>query len=178
MVSRFIGLELIFLRKKCSFWVVERFTRAREPLNNLLCVGKIMNENSVNKTLKRVLQAGSIWDLIGAIIFIVIHGILQKQLTPEIYPFYSIVIGSFLLVLSYLQFITSKDIRRYCSNIGVVICIRVIFATTVILYSFISEFLPAQFFAIASIDIIFVVLLVTFARSRGAFSLKELFIHQ
>lgn len=84
-----------------------------------------MSENSEHKTLKKALLAGSLWDLIGAIIFIVIHGILQKQLTPEIYPFYSIVIGIFLLVLSYLQFITSTDIRRYCSHIGVVIGIRI-----------------------------------------------------
>lgn len=135
-----------------------------------------MNEINEHKTLKQVLWAGSIWDLIGAIIFIVFHGILQKQLTPEIFPFYSIVIGSFLLVLSYLQFITSADVRRYCSNVGVVICIRVIFATTVLLYSILNEFLPAQFFAIAGVDIIFVILLVIFAPNRGLFSLRELFV--
>ena len=128
-----------------------------------------------NKSLRNVLLVGAVWDIIGGIIFLVFHGILHKQLIPVIYPFYSMVIGIFLLMLAYIQLISAADTQRYGSNIGVVIILRVFYATTVVLYSVLSEILPMQFIAIAVVDSIFVVLLIFFATKRGKFSVGELF---
>ena len=111
-----------------------------------------MSENSKNYGLRNVLRAGAIWDLIGGIIFFVVHGLLHKQLTPQIYPFYSILIGLFLFTLAYIQATSSADIKRYSANIGVVIFLRASYAISVLLYSLVSELLPMQFILIAVVD--------------------------
>lgn len=137
-----------------------------------------MSEISKNNSLKNVLLAGAIWDLIGGIIFFAVHGILHKQLTPSIYPFYSIVIGLFLFTLAYIQLNCSADIKRYSSNIGVVIFLRVSYAIAVLLYSTLSELLPMQFILIAVVDTIFVGLLVFFATKKEGLKVRELFAPQ
>ena len=130
----------------------------------------------MNKSLRNILWAGVVWDLTGGIIFLVVHGILHKQLTPTIYPFYSIVIGLFLIMLAYIQLICSADIIRYCPNIGVVILLRVSFAISVLLYSILSELLPMQFILIAVVDSIFVGLLFLYATRGGMLTVSELFV--
>ena len=135
-----------------------------------------MSEINRNSKLRNVLRAGVLWDLIGGLIFLVLHGILQKPLTPSIYPFYSIVIGFFLLMLAYIQLITSADIKSYSSNIGVVISLRVSFVITVLLYTVFSELLPMQFFVIAIVDSILVCLLMFFSKNEWNFKASEIFI--
>ncbi len=132
----------------------------------------------MKNSLKNVLLAGAAWDFIGGIIFFMVHGVLHKQLTPAIYPFYSMVIGIFLFMLTYIQIISAVNIKRYVSSIGVVIFMRICYATTVLLYSILSELLPAQFFLIAVVDTTLVGLLVFFATKRERFTVRELFVPQ
>ena len=61
--------------------------------------------------MRNVLYAGAIWDTLGGIIFLFIHGILQVQLTPDIHPFYAIVTGLFLFFLAHIQYISTANIK-------------------------------------------------------------------
>ena len=133
-----------------------------------------MKATGMNRQLKRVLRAGMVWDLTGGFVFLVVHGILQIQPKPPIYPFYAIIIGLFLVMLAYLQLISSVDVKRYALLVGVVISLRVLYASGVILFSLMVESLPSQFFLTAMVDTIFVGLLL-FAAKKGEIPPRGLF---
>ncbi len=134
-----------------------------------------VKEKDTLKSLKIILRAGSTWDLAGGIIFLLIHGLLLVKLTPPIYPFYSIVIGLFLFVLAYIQFLTACNIKRYCANIGIVIFLRSAYAFTVLLYSLLRETLPAQFIFIAIVDTVFTLLQIYYAYRATDIKVRNLF---
>ena len=134
-----------------------------------------MSEITINKNLRNVLFVGTAWDTIGGVIFLFVHGIFQIQLTPDIHSFYAIVTGLFLFFLAYIQYICAGNIKANIKNIGAVILFRVFYAISVILFSFLVELLPMQFFIIALVDTILVVLLFVSATKRGKFTVGELF---
>lgn len=112
----------------------------------------------------------------GGTVFLFLHGIFQKELSPAIYPFYSIVIGLFLFMQAYLQFLSSMNITRFLANIGVVIFLRSAFGVSVLLYSLTSEMLPLRFFMIAAVDLVFAVLQISFSYKGEATNVLDLFI--
>ncbi len=134
-----------------------------------------MGTIAINTYLRNVLYAGVIWDTMGGIIFLFVHGIFQVQLTPDIHPFYAIVTGLFLFFLAHIQYISAADIKAGLKNIGSVILFRVFYGISVILFSLFNQILPKEFFVIALVDIILVVLLMFFATVRGNIKVKELF---
>ena len=135
-----------------------------------------MEVSNRSKSIQITLLLGGIWDIIGGSIFFIFHGILQYELIPNIYPFYSIVLGLFLFMQAYIQFLASTNLKRYCANIGVVIFLRTTFAVSVFLFSVLSEQLPTQFILIAIVDTIFTILQVYFTYKRADMKIRELFL--
>jgi uncharacterized YccA/Bax inhibitor family protein len=135
-----------------------------------------MKNSNTLKSLRTTLILGAVWDSIGGIIFLVIHGLLQKELTPSIYPFYSMVLGIFLFTLVYLQILTTSNIIKLLQNMGVIIAFRISFGCFLIFHSLLFEPLPAQFFAIAFIDFLLSISQIIIVSRRKDLIVKNLFI--
>ncbi len=128
------------------------------------------------KPIKTTLILGAVWDSIGGIIFLVIHGFIQKELVPDIYPFYSMVIGLFLFTLAYIQILTVSNISKFLQNVGVVIFLRLSFGSFLVLHSVIFEPLPAQFIAIACVDALFSISQFTIIGRSKDYRIKDIFL--
>lgn len=133
-----------------------------------------MKTNSL-KPLAITFAFGGIWDTIAGFLYIFVIGTGRAIDNPPIDPFYAIFLGSFFLCFTYLQILSSFNIRRYAFNVGCLIFGRLFYL--VVLYYFIlfMNGFPNTFWFTGLIDGLLTVLYILFA-IRGGLSLQEIFL--
>ncbi len=132
-------------------------------------------ENSL-KTLKHVVFAGGIFDLIGAIYFSVLVGVNRSISSPATHSFYAMMIASFLFSLACMQIITSFNLKRYTINIGIVIISRSLYVVIFFAYFLSTKDFPITFLPTAIADFLWTLSYIALIYKSDSISIKELMI--
>lgn len=134
-----------------------------------------MNKNNDRLyPLAVVFFLSGIWDTIAGMLYFFSIGTGRIIDQPPAHKFYMIFLGSFFICFAFLQFMSSRNIRKYAFNVGCLFIGRIFYVIQ--LYSFMiwSEDFPATFWFTGIIDGLFAFSYILLAKS-GGISFKDLF---
>jgi hypothetical protein len=133
-----------------------------------------MNKTSL-KPLSIAFALGGLWDGIAGFLYIFVIGTGRTIDNPAIHPYYAIFLGSFFLCFSYLQILSSFNIRRYAFNIGCLLFGRLFYIVILFFFMNFEEGFPSDFWFTGCIDGILFLITLVFSY-RGGLKLTDLFL--
>ncbi len=128
------------------------------------------------KTLKNVVIANGIFDLIGGLYFILLVGAEKSITNPPTHPFYAMLIGTFLLAFAYLELMSARNIKKYLLNIGVVLLSRIFYVVLFFGMLIVETDFPTTFMPTAIADMMWAILIILLTILSDQISLKDLFL--
>ena len=137
-----------------------------------------MDYNAKAKLLKPLATTfviGGIWDTIAGILYIFVIGTGRSIDNPPMDPFYAIFLGSFFLCFSYLQILSSFNIKRYAFNVGCLIFGRLFYVIVLSAFMLFVKDFPTTFWFTVVIDLTLTILNTTFAL-HGGLGVRDIFL--
>jgi hypothetical protein len=133
-----------------------------------------MNRKS-SKPLAVTFVASGLWDTIAGAMYLFFVGEGRAVDSPPTHPFYSVFLASFFFCFAYLQFVSSRDIRRYGFVVGCLLLGRAFYVLELYGFMLFANDFPPTFWFTGIVDATFTLLYGLFAR-RAGLTLRDLFI--